>query len=118
MKFQSLGSDRVLVRLDPRRTHTRGGLVIPDTEAQMIRTGVILQTGPGKWVKTRRRVTQDYREVLRPIEARVGERVAFFIGSVDTKSGQAVSFHLREDERLIREEDVLFVIEEGDVEVT
>jgi len=111
-------ADHVHVRLDPRKERTSSGILIPETKAQEIRTGVILDVGPGKYVKTRRRGTSEYRGVFRPMEARKGERVAFFIASVDTKSGQAVTHYLQEDERLLREDDILFVIEDGDVEVT
>ena len=117
--FTKLLGDHILVRLDPRKEKTSGGLHIPGTEAQPIRTGVILQVGPGRWVKVRRQSTGDYRSVPRPMQAVVGERVAFLIGSVDTKTGQAVTHYLQEDERVIREDDVLFVIPDGvDVEVT
>lgn len=114
-----LFTDRVHVRLDPRKEKTSGGIVIPDNKEQVIRTGVVLDVGPGKYVKTRKRGTQEYRDVLRPTEVQRGERVAFFIASVDTKTGKAVSHYLQEDERVIREDDILFVIPDGiDVEVT
>ncbi len=117
--FKTLLADRLLVRLEPLREKTQGGILIPDTTAQTTRVGVILQAGPGRYVKVRRHGTQEYREVLRPMEARVGERVAFLIGSVDTKTGQAVTHYLQENERVIREEDVLGVIPDGtDVEVS
>lgn len=119
MRIVRLLSDRLHVRLDPRKEKTAGGLVIPDTQAQPVRTGVILRRGPGRYVKTRRGRTDEYRDVFRPMEAQTGERVAFLIGSVDTKSGQAVTHYLQEDERVIREDDVLFVIPDGiDVEVS
>lgn len=112
-------TDRVHVRLDPRKTKTSGGIIIPDNSEQVVRTGVVLRVGPGRFVKVRRRGTQEYREVLRPTVVQEGERVAFFIASVDTKTGKAVSQYLQEDERVIREDDVLFVIPDGlDVEVT
>jgi co-chaperonin GroES (HSP10) len=112
-------TDRVHVRLDPRKEKTSGGLLIPETTAQAVRTGVVLHVGPGRYVKVRRRGTQDYREVLRSTVVTPGERVAFFIASVDTKTGKAVSHYLQEDERVIREDDILFVFDEGtDVEVT
>jgi co-chaperonin GroES (HSP10) len=117
--FKTLLTDRLLVRLEPLKEKTLGGIVIPGTKARTVRTGVILKAGPGRYVKVRRRGTQEYREVLRPVTAQAGERVAFLIGSVDTKTGQAVTHYLQEDERVIREDDVLFVIPDGiDVEVT
>lgn len=119
MRFTRLFSDRILVRLDPRKEKTSGGILLPDTNAQAVRTGIVLDIGPGKLVKTRRSGTSEYREVFRPIDVRRGEKVAFLIGSVDTKTGQAVTHYLQEDERVIREEDVLFAIPDGvDVEVS
>lgn len=117
IKLACLKSDNVHVRLDPRKDRTSGGIVIPENKDQSIRTGVILAVGPGKHVKVRKSGTSDYREVFRPMQAQVGERVAFFIASVDTKGGKAISHYLQEDERLIREEDILGVIDD-DVEVT
>lgn len=118
MKLARLKSDCVHVRLDPRKEKTTGGILIPESKDQELRTGVIIDVGPGKRVKVRRPGTSDYLEVFRPMGAKPGERVAFFIASVDTKSGKAISHYLQEDERLIREEDILFVIEDGDVELT
>lgn len=117
--FEKLLADRLLVRLDPLKEKTRGGLVIPGSKARTVRTGVVLEAGPGRRVRIYRTDRQEYREVLRPLDTRVGERVAFLIGSVDTKTGQAVTHYLQEDERVIREDDVLFEIPDGvDVEVT
>jgi hypothetical protein len=122
--FKVLLSDRLLVRLDPLPEMT-GSLILP--RPRTVRTGVVLQVGPGRYVKTRRpgatlspvASPAEYREVLRPTQAQKGERVAFLVGSVDTKTGQAVTHYLQEDERVIREDDVLFVIPDGvDVEVT
>lgn len=120
IRFAQLLHDHALVRLDPRKDKTRGGILIPDTEAQPIRTGVVLQVGRGRRVKVRRRAEPgSYREIFRPIDVQVGERVAFLIGSVDTKTGQAVTHYLQEDERVIREDDILFAIPDGiDVEVS
>jgi hypothetical protein len=87
--------------------------LVPDSSDPHIRTGVVLQTGPGRQRLHRRRSTQEYREVFHPIEVREGERVAFLIGSVDTKSGKAVTQYLEDDERMLREDDLLFVIPEG-----
>lgn len=119
MNFQRLLTDHLLVRLDPVKETTRGGIIRPGTSPNPIRTGVVLQKGPGRYRKIRRSGTLDYREVYRPMDVEVGERVAFFIASVDTKSGKAVSHYLQEDQRVIREDDALFAIPDGiDVEVT
>ncbi len=119
MKFKRLLTDHVLVKLEPSREKTQGGIVIPGTSPHPLRLGRVLQVGPGRYRKVRRRSAPDYAEVYHPMEAQPGDRVAFFIASVDTRSGQAVTYYLQEDERLIREDDILFVIPDGiDVEVT
>lgn len=117
--FEKLLADRLLVRLDPVRKQI-GSILVPDiARANPVRTGVILEAGPGRYVRFYDRERQKYREVLRPLDAHVGERVAFLIGSVDTKTGQAVTHYLQEDERVIREDDVLFEIPAGvNVEVS
>lgn len=115
--FSRLLTDRVLVRLEPQKTATSGGVLLVRDEPY--RTGVVVAAGPGRWVKVKRRGAEGYREVLRPTEVREGERIVFPIGSVDTKVGKAVTHYLREDERVIREDDILFVIEDDtDVEVS
>ena len=43
--------------------------------------------------------------------------MAFFIGSTDTSEGKQITYRLPEGQRLIRENDILFVMEE-DVEVS
>jgi co-chaperonin GroES (HSP10) len=119
VNFSRLLTDHILVRLEPMRTQTKGGIIIPDTQPRPLRLGTVLLTGPGRYRKVRRRGTTQYDEVWRPVEAAKGDRVAFFIASVDTKSGQAVTHYLQEDQRIIREDDILFLIPDGiDVEVT
>lgn len=119
MSFRRLISDRVHVRLDPISEKTRGGIIIPDTSPRPVRKGVVLDVGPGRYVKVRQKGTTTYSDRWLPVEVKKGDRVVFFSASVDTKTGQAVTYYLQEDERVIRENDVLFVIPEGaDVEVT
>ena len=119
MSFSRLLNDCVLVRLDPVSHETKGGILIPDTQPHPLRKGVVLQVGPGRYRKVRRRGTDKYDEVWRRLESKAGDRVAFFIASVDTKSGKAVAHYLAEDERVIRESDILFFLLDGaDVEVT
>lgn len=120
MSFSRLLNDCVRVRLEPVPEKTAGGILIPSAEDCPLRKGVVLQVGPGRYTKVRRRgPDKKYDEVWRPLESKTGDRVAFFIASVDTKSGKAVSHYLAEDERVIRESDILFFLLDGtDVEVT
>ena len=109
MDFIRLLNDHILVELEPRPEKTRGGIVIPDTQAISVRTGTVRMAGTGKY----------YTDKYVPVEVKVGERVVFLIGSVDTKSGQSIVKHLRENEVLVREVDILFVIpQDSKLEVT
>ena len=109
MNFTRLLNDNILVELEPRPEKTKGGIVIPDTQAISVRTGIVRLTGEGKY----------YTDKYVPVEVKVGERVVFLIGSVDTRSGQAVVKHLHVNEVLIREVDILFVIpQDSKLEVT
>ena len=52
------------------------------------------------------------------MEIQVGERFPFFIAVTQTKQGQMLAQKLPEDQTVVRERDVLFVIPEGvDIEV-
>lgn len=97
--------DWVLVKLDPigKDNVSPGGIVL--VEPEMVRTGVVLQVGAGK-------VYSD--GVYKKTSVQVGERVAFFSGNMDTKQGQMLKSYVGEDEALIPEDAILFVIE-GDV---
>lgn len=107
MKFAKLLSDHVLVELEPARERTGGGIILPGTVAEPVRVGRVLQAGPGRRFKDR----------FVPTSVQVGERVCFFIASADTKTGQAVTYHLEKDQRLMREQDILGVVADG-VEVS
>ena len=88
---------------------TKGGVIIPGATAVPVRYGRVLMVGPGK----------QYRDGFLGMDVKLGERIVFLIGSVDTKSGQSISWHLPKDEVLIREPDILFVIpEDSTLEVT
>jgi co-chaperonin GroES (HSP10) len=118
MRILQLLHDYLLVRLDPRKKTTPGGII--RTTEQPIWTGVVLMTGPGR----------QYVDKYVPIDVKVGERVAFLSAATDGHlSGLAVNEALvcnfvgeaiakTDEQRIIRENDVLFVIEEGDPEIT
>ena len=101
--------DHVLVKIEPKPERTRGGLIIAGTTPHPVRVGTVLRLGQGR----------KYRDRFLGMDVKLGERVVFLIGSVDTKSGQAISHHLSEDEVLIREPDILFAIpDDSTLEVT
>jgi co-chaperonin GroES (HSP10) len=99
-------SDWVLVQMDPApgENLSAGGIVL--THPALIRRGVVTRIGKGR----------HYVDgVYKPMDVQVGERVAFLAATMDTKQGwQLTDRVLGKDEALIRQTDILFVIEEGD----
>jgi co-chaperonin GroES (HSP10) len=101
MKIRKLLSDCILVRLEPLKKKTAGGIIKPDTAVDPVWIGKALMAGPGK----------HYRDRFIPMEVEVGERVAFMAAATDGHSpGMALLHHLSDDERIIRQGDVLFVV--------
>jgi co-chaperonin GroES (HSP10) len=110
-------SDVAVIQLEPPCTRSRGGLIRPDTRQHPIRTGHVLRVGPGRRWKSK----TTGKWVFWPMDLKVGERIAFLAAVLQTKQGKSLqsSFSLGENEALIRETDVLFVIEDGeDVEIS
>ncbi len=103
-----LRGDWVLVELEPERTRTRNGVIHlgPDP----IRTARVLAVGPGRLT---RKKGQPIPTGLKP-----GDRFPFFKAATETKQGLELSLRLPEGQELVRAKDVLFVIEEGDPEIT
>jgi co-chaperonin GroES (HSP10) len=119
MQIVKLLHDYLLVRLDPRKKTTSGGII--RTTEQPVWTGVVLMAGPGR----------QYIDKYVPVEVKVGERVAFLSAATDSHlTGLAIKEALvhnyvgeeiakTDEQRIIRENDVLFVIEgEGELELT
>ncbi len=97
-------NDWVLVELEPVKETTRGGII--KVAPEPIRTARVLAVGSGK----------QYPDLFVPTVVKVGERVAFFAAATDTKQGRQVGYVLPENQELIRETDILMVVE-GDVEI-
>lgn len=104
MKVRPL-QDRVLVELEPERGESRGGILLPGHDP--IRTAKVLRVGLGK----------QYPDKFLPTEVKAGERVAFFQATLETHSESQLNYNLPDGQALIRETDILGVLE-GDVEVT
>lgn len=102
-----LRSDWILVELEPEKRVTSSGIIVPGTSENPVRIGLIKQAGPGR----------QYPDCYRPTQVAPGERVVFFIGSTDTQSGKQLVGHLDPNHRLIRENDILCVVE-GAVEAS
>jgi co-chaperonin GroES (HSP10) len=101
--------DYILVEIEEPPKKTSSGILLPEASVHPVRKGRVLQTGPGR----------KYIDTYRGVDVKVGERVVFLIGSVDTKSGKAILHHLPNNQVLIREPDILFVIDDDSLlEVT
>jgi chaperonin GroES len=95
MKFKPL-RDRVFVKFSAEEEKTAGGLYIPDTAKEKPQRGTVAAVGPGK-------VTDDGKR--QPVDVKVGDTVLF-----DKYSGSKIRID-DEDYLIIREEDILGIVE-------
>jgi chaperonin GroES len=95
MKMRPL-HDRILVKRVEEENKTKGGIIIPDTAKEKPQEGKVIAVGSG-------RVTDDGKVVA--LEVKKGDRVLF-----GKYSGSEVQLE-GEEHLIIREEDVLAVIE-------
>jgi co-chaperonin GroES (HSP10) len=98
--------DWVVVELDPLPNKV-GSLFIPDngSGAERVRTGTIVDTGPGKCTKKGKRI---------PLGVAKGEKVAFFRENLEHQQGKQIQRLMNEFEDgkgLIRSSDILYVVE-------
>ena len=98
MKVKPLG-DRIVIRRFEAEETTAGGIVLPDTAKNKPQRGKVLATGPGKLLKDGKR---------KPLQVKVGDTVLFTTWAGDEFKGHQTG----ENVLLMREEDVLAVIEE------
>lgn len=107
MKLRPL-NDWVVVRLDPTGEHeVSGGIILLHPE--LVRMGTTISVGPGR----------TYIDgVYKPCEVHPGDRVAFLAAVLDTKQGHQLEKTTGKEYALIREPDILFVVEGGDMRVT
>ena len=95
MKMRPL-HDRILVKRVEEENKTKGGIIIPDTAKEKPQEGKVIAVGSG-------RVTDDGKVVA--LEVKKGDRVLF-----GKYSGSEVQIE-GEEHLIIREEDVLAVLE-------
>lgn len=95
IKFRPL-HDRVVVRRIQEDERTKGGIIIPDTAKEKPQQGKIIAAGKGK-------VNDDGK--LTPLDVKVGDRILF-----GKYSGNEVKID-GEDYLILREEDVLAILE-------
>jgi chaperonin GroES len=95
MKVRPL-HDRILVKRLDSESKTKGGIIIPDTAKEKPQEALVVAAGPGK-------VNEDGK--LTPLDVKKGDKVLFgkYSGSEITLDG--------EEHLIIREEDVLAVLE-------
>jgi chaperonin GroES len=95
MKLRPL-HDRLLVKRIAEEEKTKGGLIIPDTAREKPTEARVIAVGEGN-------VLDDGK--LRPLDVRAGDRVLF-----GKYSGTEIQ-HLGDEHLIIREDDVLAVLE-------
>jgi len=92
-------SDRIVVRRFEAEEKTAGGILLPDNARNKPQRGKILAVGPGRLLKDGTR---------RPLQVKEGDTVLF-----TTWAGDEFRAHERkENVLLMREEDVLAVLDE------
>ena len=95
MKFKPF-RDRVLVKFSTEEEKTAGGLFIPDSAKEKPQRGTIIAVGSGK-------ITDDGKR--QSMDVKVGNTVLF-----DKYSGSKIRID-DEDYLIIREEDILGIVE-------
>nr|Q9WWL3.1 RecName: Full=Co-chaperonin GroES; AltName: Full=10 kDa chaperonin; AltName: Full=Chaperonin-10; Short=Cpn10 [Methylovorus sp. SS1]AAD34148.1 co-chaperonin GroES [Methylovorus sp. SS1] len=101
MSIRPLYDKVVVKRIEAQRT-TASGIVIPDTASEKPEQGEVIATGNGRRL-------QDGTQV--PLEVKVGDQVLF-----GKYAGQTVKLH-GEELLVLREEDILGVVEASDAKL-
>jgi chaperonin GroES len=97
MKLKPLG-DRIVVRRQQAEEKTTGGILLPDTAKNKPQKGKVLAVGPGRMLKDGTR---------RPLQVKEGDTILFTTWAGDEFKDRGNP----EEILLMREEDVLAVIE-------
>ncbi len=95
MKVRPLG-DRVLVKPLEVKEKKKGGIIIPDTAKEKPQEGKVIAVGKGK-------ITEQGKTL--PLDVKVGDRILF-----GKYSGNEIKID-DEDYLIVREEDILGIIE-------
>jgi co-chaperonin GroES (HSP10) len=101
MKIRPL-HDWVLIEVEPP-AKKKGSIILPDPDTTPVRFGKVLRYGPGRRLKKSDR--------LIPAQVKKGERVAFFMATTQTRQGRSLSHSLPDNQALIKESDVLGVLD-------
>ena len=97
MNIKPLG-DRIVVRRFEAQEKTAGGILLPDSAKNKPQRGKVLAVGPGKLSK---------KGVRQPLQVKAGDTVIF-----TNWAGDEFREHRGDEVLLMREEDVLAVVEE------
>lgn len=98
--------DWIVVELPKPEKPKAGVLWVPPSQEDRVRTGIILETGPGRVSK---------KGKLIPMEVKKGMKVAFFRENFETMHGKTLVGFLRQlDENIgiIQERDILYIVED------
>jgi chaperonin GroES len=95
MKIRPL-QDRLIIKRVAEENKTKGGIIIPDTAKEKPLEGKVVAVGNGK-------VQEDGK--IRPLDIKAGDRILF-----SKYAGTEIKIE-GEDHLILREEDVLGVIE-------
>jgi len=95
MKFRPL-QDRLVVKREDEDSKTKGGIIIPDTAKEKPLRAKVIAVGNGK-------ILEDGK--VRPLDIKAGDTILF-----SKYSGTEIKIE-GEDHLILREEDVLGVIE-------
>ena len=98
MKIRPL-QDRLIVKRIAEEEKTKGGIIIPDTAKEKPQEGTVIAVGGGKVLDNGERSK---------MELKVGDRVLF------AKYGGTEFKLLDEDLLVLRESDILAILEDGD----
>ena len=96
MNIRPLG-DRVLIKRVAEEEKTKGGIIIPDTAKEKPQEGKVIAVGKGK---------RDDDGKVTPLDVKKGDRILF-----GKYSGTEVKLN-GEEHLIVREEDILGVIED------
>jgi len=107
-------SDWILVKFDPLRKRSDIIEIAGDGDTSVVRTGTVVQPGPGRITK---------KGTHAPMDVQVGDRITFLRWHQEHRPGKAnsetlkrMSAELGEDLTLIRQGDILFMFD-GDITV-
>lgn len=105
-----LQGNTVLIKLDPESNKTQSGILYkPDgAHEHVLRTGVVLQVGPGKYLT-------DDTDARQPMGVEPGDGVLFIkFVATHTETAKSIREYLKEDEALLQLSDIMLVFDHND----